>query len=35
MGYFKKNDDNEMKKEEPEDDEYIVSPCLRPRVEKL
>ena len=25
----KKNDDNEMKREELKGDEYIVSPCLR------
>ena len=26
---------NEMKKEEPKGDEYIVSPCLRQKVENL
>ena len=36
MGYFKKkNDDNEMKREELKGDEYIVSPCLRQKVENL
>ena len=31
----KNDDDNEMKREEPKGDEYIVSPCLRQRVENL
>ena len=31
----KKKDGNEMKKEEPKSDEYIVSPYLRQRVENL
>ena len=39
MGYFKKknsnNNDNEMKKEEPKGDEYIVSLCLRQNIENL
>jgi len=35
MGYFNKNGDNEMKREEPKGDEYIVSPCLRQNVENL
>ena len=36
MGYFKKRDnDNEMKREEPKGDEYIVSPRLRQKVENL
>jgi len=26
---------NEMKREEPKGDEYIVSPCLRQRIENL
>ena len=29
------NNNNEMKKEEPKSDEYIVSPCLRQKVENL
>ena len=31
----KNDDDNEMKREEPKGDKYIVSPCLRQRVENL
>ena len=31
----KKNDDNEMKGEEPKGDEYIVSLCLRQNIENL
>ena len=31
----KKNYDNEMEREEPKGDEYIVSPCLRKNVENL
>ena len=38
MGNFKKEKkkrNNDMKKEEPKGDEYIVSPCLRQNVENL
>ena len=31
----KKNDDNEWKKEEPKGDGYVVSSCLRQRVENM
>ena len=37
-GYFKKKEkeiDNEIKKEEPKGDKYIVGPYLRQRVENL
>ena len=30
-----KNDDNEIKKEEPKGDEYILGPYLRQRVKNL
>ena len=33
---LEKNDDNnKIKREEPKGDEYIVSPCLRQKVENL
>ena len=35
-GLLKKNENNnEMKKEEPIGDEYIVNPCLRQKIENL